>query len=138
MEFYNKHYILLDGEQRIIEGWSDAIFPTKPIEDALCINNEGGYQFRLFKDGEENPALVDIDGIHLWKYDDKVLATTEEEREAERASSPVIPPQPSADEKIAYLEARLEATETLLTDTQIALCEVYEDNLELREIIGGI
>lgn len=134
----HKQYILLDGENRIIDGWSDGLFPDKPTEGAVCINERGGYQFRLFPDGEENPALIDSDGVHLWKYDDKVLATTEEEREAERASFPVIPPQPSADEKIAYLEARLEATETLLTDTQIALCEVYEDNLELREIIGGI
>jgi len=133
MEFYNKHYILLDGENRIIDGWSNGPLAGKDTEDAICINEQGGYQFRLFPDGEENPALIDSDGVHLWKYDDKVLATTEEEREAERASFPVIPPQPSADEKIAYLEARLEATETLLTDTQMALCEQYEANLALQD-----
>lgn len=102
MDFYNRHYILLDGEQRIIEGWSDAIFPTKPIEDAICINNEGGYQFRLFPNGEENPALFDFeDMIPLYKYNNgEVIKRTAEEIEAERASLPVIEPKPTAGEQL--------------------------------------
>lgn len=95
MDFYNKHYILLDGENRIIDGWSDGLFPDKPIDGAVCINEQDGYQFRLFPDGEENPALIDSDGVHLWKWAGEVLPTTEEERAAERASFPQ--PEPAAD-----------------------------------------
>lgn len=95
MEFYNKHYILLDGENRIIDGWSDGPLAGKDTEDAICINEQGGYQFRLFTDGEENPALIDSDGVHLWKWAGEVLPTTEEERTAERDSFPQ--PEPAAD-----------------------------------------
>lgn len=88
------HFIFLDGENRIIDGWSDGLFPDKPTDEAICINEQGGYQFRLFPDGEENPALIDSDGVHLWKWVGEVLPTTEEERTAERASFPQPAPEP--------------------------------------------
>lgn len=94
----HKHYILLDGENRIIDGWSDGLFPDKPTEGAICINEQGGYQFRLFPDGEENPALIDSDGVHLWKYAGEVKPATEAEKEAERASFPQ--PEASEEEKL--------------------------------------
>ena len=107
MEFYNKHYILVDSESRIIDGWSDGLFPDKPTEGAVCINEQGGYQFRLFPDGEENPALRDETGAHLWKYADGVTATTEEEKEAERESFPK--PEPSKEETLEKEVAELKA-----------------------------
>ena len=71
--FYNRHYILLDTTDNIIDGWSDGPFPDKDISQAICVNEQGGYQFRLFPDGEENPPLFDIDGTPLYKYEDKQI-----------------------------------------------------------------
>lgn len=56
---YNKHYILLDSSNNIIQGWSDGPNASLDTTNAICINSEGGYQFRLFPTGEENPTLFD-------------------------------------------------------------------------------
>lgn len=71
--FYNKHYILLDSSDNIIDGWSDGPLSNKDTSQAICINEQGGYQFRLFPDGEENPALCNFDGLPLYKYEDGVV-----------------------------------------------------------------
>ena len=118
MEFYNKHYILLDGESSIVDGWSNGLFPDKPTEGAVCINEQGGYQFRLFPDGEENPALIDSDGVHLWKWAEEVLPTTEEERTAERASFPQ--PEPGEEERLRQRVTELEEALELLLSGEVA------------------
>lgn len=68
--FYNKHYITIDNSNNIISGWSDGPYPDKDTTDAICISEKGGYQFRLFTEGEENPNLFDIDRTPLYKYED--------------------------------------------------------------------
>lgn len=93
-EFYNKHYITVDGQGRVVDGWSDGPHPEKDVTGAICINEKGGYQFRLHDGGEENPALWTMDGIPLYKWDgEAVQARSEEEIEADRA---LIPPPPPA------------------------------------------
>ena len=100
--FYNKHYITVDDQGRITDGWSDGPRRDKPTEGAICINDRGGYQFRLIidkKETEENPPLWTMDGIPLYKYvDGAVQERTEEEIEADRALIP--PPPPSETEKL--------------------------------------
>lgn len=97
--FYNKHYITVDGQNRIIDGWSDGPQRDKDTSGAICINERGGYQFRLFPGGEENPPLRTMDGIPLYKYvDGAVQERSEEEIEADRALIP--PPPPSEMEKL--------------------------------------
>lgn len=97
--FYNKHYITVDERSRITDGWSDGPLRDRPTEGAVCINDKGGYQFRLFPNGEENPALWAMDGIPLYKYiDGAVQERSEEEIEADRALIP--PPPPSETEKL--------------------------------------
>lgn len=118
MEFYNKHYILLDGESRIIDGWSDGPLAGKDTEGAICINEQGGYQFRLFPDGEENPALIDSDGVHLWKWAGEVLPTTQEEHTAERASFPQ--PEESEEETLRQRVTELEEALELLLSGEVA------------------
>lgn len=107
-EFYNKHYIEVDSSGCIMDGFSDAF--RQPTDDAICINEKGGYQFRLFPNGEENPPLFDFeDMISLYKWDgEKVVARTEGEIESDRATLPK-PDSPSSDSSIdelaqAYLE----------------------------------
>lgn len=86
-ECYNKHYIIIDYFGRITKGWSDAIYPDRDTTDAVCINEEGGYQFRLTPDGEENPILYTYDYIPLYIWDGEcVRARTNEEIEADRAA----------------------------------------------------
>lgn len=43
----NKHYIKIREDGAIIDGWSDGLFPSKDTVDAICINENAGYQFRL-------------------------------------------------------------------------------------------
>ena len=96
--FYNKHYITVDEQSRIVDGFSDAFRQASDTD--LCINEQGGYQFRLFPNGVENPCLFDWDGmIPLYAYiDDKVVKRTEEEIEADRTAIPAVEEQPTAQE----------------------------------------
>ena len=91
--FYSKHYVTTDGQGRIIDGWSDGPRPDRDTTNAICINEQGGYQFRLFPDGEENPPLYTMDGIPLYRWDgESVIPRTEEEIEADRTAMPEPPP----------------------------------------------
>lgn len=91
--FYNKHYIEIDAQDCITDGWSDGPNGDRDTSSAFCINKEGGYQFRLFPDGEENPPLHTTDGIPLYEWDGQaVRPRSEEEIEAERAAIPAPPP----------------------------------------------
>lgn len=82
-EFYNKHYIRLDDASRITAGFSDAF--EQPELGDICINEQAGYQFRLYEAGEENPQLYDYDGVPLYKYEaDAVIKRTETELSADR------------------------------------------------------
>jgi len=92
-EFYNKHYITTDAQGRITAGWSDGPHPERDTSSAICINEQGGYQFRLHPGGEENPPLYTMDGIPLYKWDGKaIVPRTEEEIAADRAAIPAPPP----------------------------------------------
>ena len=92
-EIYNKHYIKPDSSNRIIDCWSNGPHPDRDTTNAICISDKGGYQFRLFPDGEENPSLYDADGIPLYKWDGQaVVKRTAEEIAADRAAIPAPPP----------------------------------------------
>ena len=117
MNFYNKHYITVDEQNRIVNGFSDAFH--QPTETDICINEKGGYQFRLYQDGEENPSLFDWNGmIPLYKWENsEVVRRTEEELEADRAAIPVPEETPT---QLDRVEAQVTYT-ALMTDTLIAL-----------------
>ena len=85
---YNRHYIAVDERGRITEGWSDGPHPGRDTSGAICIDGEGGYQFRLLPGGEENPPLSAKDGVPLYRWDgEKAVPRTREEIEADRAPS---------------------------------------------------
>ena len=67
--YYNKHYITVDDQGRITAGWSDGPCPDRDTAGAICINEQGGYQFRLTPGGEENPPLCTPDGDLLYRWD---------------------------------------------------------------------
>ena len=108
---YNKHYLTVDDQGRIVDGWSDGPHPEKDTAGAICINEQGGYQVRLFPPvGEENPSLWDMDGIPLYKYEGgEVVPRTEEELADDRGVLPKPEDKPSPEERIAELEAALVA-----------------------------
>lgn len=96
---YNNHYIATDDRGRIVDGWSDGPHPAKETTGAICVNEQGGYQFRLTPGGEENPPLYTLDGIPLYKWDGtQALPRTEEEIGADRADIPA--PLPSLQEQM--------------------------------------
>lgn len=96
----NKHFILVDAQGRIVDGWSDGPHPERqPTEQSVLLTDQGGYQFRLQPGGEENPALWTMDGIPLYKWEDgQVVPRTEEEIASDRAAIPE--PPPSAQEQL--------------------------------------
>lgn len=99
MEYYNRHYITTGPGGFITDGWSDGPHGGPLSPAAICINKEGGYQFRLTPDGEENPPLYTMDGIPLYRWDgESVIPRTEEEIAADRAALPE--PPPSAQEQL--------------------------------------
>lgn len=65
-------------------GWSDGVHPDRDVTDAICINEQGGYQFRLTPDGPENPPLKNMVGTPLYVYaDGQVLARAPEDIEGD-------------------------------------------------------
>ena len=126
MNFYNKHYIRIREDGCIVDGFSDAF--REPTSTDICINEQGGYQFRLIyfgqdeekgwpvlKQSEENPSLFDWNGmIPLYRWGDGVaIKRTEEEIEAERSALPVPEEKPS---QLDVIEAQLTYT-AMMTDT---------------------
>ncbi|MDO5765665.1 MAG: hypothetical protein Q4P84_08210 [Elusimicrobiales bacterium] len=93
-EFYNKHYISVDDNDRITDGWSDGPHPNRDTSGAICINEKCGYQFRFFLGGEENPSLLDMDGIPRYRWDGSaaVERSDEELEEDRKAREPVLTP----------------------------------------------
>ncbi|MDE6588985.1 MAG: hypothetical protein K2K53_01295, partial [Oscillospiraceae bacterium] len=82
---YNRHYITADAQGRITDAWSDGPHPERDTAGAICITEQGGYQFRLFHGGEENPPLYDMDGIPLYRWDGEcVIVRTKKEIAADR------------------------------------------------------
>lgn len=102
MEEYNKHYIAVDAQGRITDGWSAAIFPNRDTTNAVCINEQAGYQFRLFPGGQENPSLFEWEHmVPLYKWDGQhVVERTQDEIEADIAALPK--PELPADETVTW------------------------------------
>ena len=100
---YYSHYIRIDSESRVIHRFSDAFEQPKPGD--ICINEQGGYQFRLFPGGEENPPLRDEYGVPLYKWvGATVVKRSSQELEADRPE-PIEPPTGGADPMQANLNA---------------------------------
>lgn len=107
MDFYNKQYIRTDSIGNILRGFSDAF--EQPQAGDICINERGGYQFRLFPGGEENPPITDMQGCHLWRYENgQVRAATAEEIAAEETELSAVAAKVA---RILALKAKLEATD---------------------------
>lgn len=92
-EYYNRHYITIRSDGAITDAWSDGPHREKDTANAICINDKGGYQFRLYPGGEENPPIYDMDGTPLYKWNgSQVIPRTKEEISADRAAIPEPPP----------------------------------------------
>jgi hypothetical protein len=113
MNDYNKHYITVDALGRIVDGFSDAF--RLPSETDICINEQGGYQFRLSPRGEENPALHEWEHmIPLYKYENgEVKHRSDKEIAADIAAIPDPENEPS---QLDMLEAQVTYT-AMMTDT---------------------
>ena len=124
---YNKHYIVVNDNGYIIDIWSDNQAPNRPTDNAILYNGKGGIGgARLIVDGvqtEENPQLTTDDGVYLYKWTGKkAVRRTDKEIEADRAAQPEPIPQPD----IPTLIKTISDLGQQLTDTQMALCEIYE------------
>ena len=101
-----KHYIRLDDAGRIIKGFTTAF--EQPKDGDVCINEDGGYQFRLVPGGTENPILTDRDGISLYKYDgEAVVGRSADEIESDRAEIQQPAINPTIEERVAATESAI-------------------------------
>lgn len=71
---YNRHYITADAQGRITDYWSDGPHPNRNATNAICINDQGGYQFDSLPGGEINPSIYTEDGIPLYRWDGEQVA----------------------------------------------------------------
>ena len=111
---YNYHYVTTDKQGHIISGWSNGPHPERDTANAICINEQGGYQFRVWEGGEENPPLYTMDGIPLWRWseeDQRAYRRMADQIEADRAA---IPDPPPTDKE--RMEAQITYT-AMMTDT---------------------
>lgn len=101
-ESYNRHYVRIRDDGVITDAWSDGPNWRKDISNAICVNEKGSYHFRLTPDGEDNPPLLDDDGVWLYKWDDsKIVPRTETEMDQDRKD--IVDTQPPS--KIEQLRA---------------------------------
>lgn len=132
---HNCHYILTRSDKVITDAWSDGPHPEKDTLNAICINEYGGYQFRLYPYGEENPPIYDMNGIPLYKWDgENVIPRTKEEIEGERIALLNSPPVRIAELKRQLINLDNQAIRPLraiLTDNF-----TDEDKEKLSEIEG--
>lgn len=95
-----KHYIRTDDQGRIIHGFSTAF--EHPQDGDICINEQGGYQFRPFPGGEENPPLRSFDGnVPLYKWEGGAVVA----RTAAEIKADIPPPTPHIDPRNAEIDA---------------------------------
>lgn len=127
---YNKHYITVDAQNRITNGWSDGPHPDRDTSGAILLSDKGGYQFRLYPGGEENPNLYEWDYMTpIYKYEDgAVFRRTEEEIEADIAAIPVPVAPPTTEERLTAIEDALcemdAANAASIAALEDALCEI--------------
>ncbi len=140
-EFYNRHYIITDAQGRVTDGWSDGPHPDRDTAGAICINEQGGYQFRLFPGGEENPALYTMDGIPLYRWDGtQAVRRRSEEIEADR-----VPPLEAVQaDKLAELSAACNAAITAGCDVVLSdgsaghIALTAEDQINLTNAAAAV
>ena len=139
-EFYNKHYITTDEQGRIVDCWSDGPHPEKDTSGAICINEQGGYQFRFTSGGEENPALYTMDGVPLYRWDgESAVPRTEEEIAADR-----VPPLETVREtKLAELSKACNAAITAGCDVTLSdgaghISLTAEDQINLTNACASV
>lgn len=122
--FYYKHYVTFppveSGESAIIlDGFSTAF--KQPQFWDVCINQKGGYQFKIMPDAEENSPLTDWNGCHLYRYENgQVREATEAELAAELTEIQVAQPpaEPTPIEELQAENKLLKAQLTAQADRQ--------------------
>ena len=69
MEAYYRHYLKVNEQGEITEGWSSGPHAERNTEGAVLLRETYSYQFRLKEGGEENPPLFDEEGrpLYVWK-----------------------------------------------------------------------
>jgi len=126
-KFYNKHYIRTNDQNYIIDGFSDAF--RQPTETDICINEEGGYQFRLIIGGElteENPPLFEGFDIPLYEWNGEVVRRAESDLEADRLV------EQKRMEK-ARKEAERNSTTNRINELERTICEMDIANSEWQD-----
>ena len=105
-EFFNKHYVRVNADGNIITGFSDTFQQPEPAD--ILINDQGGYQFRLFPGGEENPPLLTHDGIPLYCWNkNTVQLRTDAEIQADRDAIQAPASMHTQEERISALESAI-------------------------------
>ncbi|MCH5195947.1 MAG: hypothetical protein J1F28_04500 [Oscillospiraceae bacterium] len=144
---FNRHYITIRSDGTITDTWSDGPRPEKDTTDAVCINEQGGYQFRFYPGGEENPSIYDMNGIPLYKWDgETVIRRTDEEIAAERAAILNSPERRAAEIKQQLTELDFKTVRALRAieagmptdEDKYKLAEIEEQAVALRDELAKL
>ena len=85
-ELYYRHFVLTRADGCILDGWSNGVKPERDTSEAVCIRENGGYQFEIMPDMQSIP-LCTPEEIPLYKWDGtQVVLRTEEELAADHAA----------------------------------------------------
>lgn len=119
---YYKHYIKTRDDSAIIDYWSSGPHCDRDTTGAVCINEQGGYQFQFTPDGEVNPNIFDSYGVPIYGYENgEVVKRSDEAIQAEIDAIPE--PGPS---ELETLKEQLADSQRQTTDLQLAYIELYE------------
>ncbi len=120
------HYIKVNDLQYITDYFSDGPHYGRSIDGYKLLREDGGYQFRLFSDGEENPTIMDDMGVCLYTLgnDGVINRRVLEDIATERAEK-----ERQSRLHAAARRAKEEARGVEITELQLALVEIYETML---------
>lgn len=120
METYSV-FLRADSAGKVLAVESSAFLPDTVPADWVRVDEGAGDRYHHAQGNYFAQPLMNMDGTHAYVLaSGKVRAATAEELAAERAALA------AGAQARPTVEARVAATETRLDETQLALCEIYE------------
>lgn len=107
-----KHFITIDKENRIIDGFSDHY--REPKSTDICIRENAGNEFELFGHDPNRPLAIVVEGCPVWLY--KYVGNKVEYRSNAEidADWPDISHKPTVEERLETAEYNIETLDRVL------------------------
>ena len=107
-----KHYITVDEENRIIDGFSD--FYRQPKEGDILLRSDGGQEFELFGKDPNRQLWLLTQGVKVFFYAYENGQPRYRSEEEFNADLPPLPHIPSVEERLETAEYNIETLDRVL------------------------